>query len=53
MVDHEDWFRTLQFINSSVRQLAEGLLAYMGEKNTARFRSAILAIDPAARSSWP
>jgi len=48
LVDHEDWFHTRQFINSSVRQLADCLLAYMGENDAARFRSAVQAIDPAA-----
>jgi hypothetical protein len=48
LLDHEDWFRTRQFINSSVRQLAECLLAYMGEQDPDRFRAAIKAIDSAA-----
>jgi len=55
MLDHEDRFRTRQFINSSVRQLAECLLAYMGEREPERFRAAAHAIDPAAideRSFW-
>jgi len=47
-LDHEDWFGTRQFVNSSVRQLAECLLAYMCENDPARFRSAVQAIDPAA-----
>jgi hypothetical protein len=48
LVDHEDWFRPHQFINSSVRQLAECLLAYMGEKDATRFRAAVQGIDAAA-----
>ena len=55
MLDHEDWFRTRQAVNSSVRQLAECLLAYMGEREPERFREAARAIDPAAmadRSFW-
>jgi len=55
LFDHEDWFRTRQFVNSSVGQLAECLLAYMGEHDEARFRSAVLAIDSRAineRSFW-
>ena len=51
----EDRFRTRQFVNSSVRQLAECLLAYMGEREPERFRSAVQVIDPAAlaeRSFW-
>src|SRR5262245_48292955 len=47
LLDHEDWFHTRQFVNSSVRQLGECLLAYMGEDD-ARFRAAVEAIDPAA-----
>jgi hypothetical protein len=47
-LDHEDQFYTRQFINSSVRQLAECLLAYMGENDATRFRAAVQAIDPAA-----
>jgi hypothetical protein len=45
LLDHEDWFRTRQFMNSSVRQLAECLLAYMGETDQERFRAAVWAID--------
>src|SRR5690242_7131888 len=30
LLDHEDRFRTMKFVNSSVGQLAECLLAYMG-----------------------
>src|SRR5262245_51734851 len=41
LLDHEDRFRTQQFINSSVRQFAECLLAYMGEKVPDRFRAAV------------
>ncbi len=55
LLDHEDRFRTQQFVNSSVRQLAECLLAYMGEKNPDRFRAAVRDVDPAAlaeRSFW-
>jgi hypothetical protein len=55
LLDHEDRFCTRQFVNSSVRQLAECLLAYMGERDPERFRSAVRAIDPAAlaeRSFW-
>jgi hypothetical protein len=48
MLEHEDWFRTLQFVNSSIRQLAECLLAYMGEHDADRFRVAIRQIDPPA-----
>ena len=55
LLDHEDGFRTRQFVNSSVSQLAECLLAFMGERDPERFRSAVRAIDPAAlaeRSFW-
>ena len=55
LLDHEDRFRTRQFVNSSAGQLAECLLAYMGERDPERFREAVRAIDPAAmaeRSFW-
>jgi hypothetical protein len=47
-LDHENGFRTPHFVNSSVRQLAECLLAYMGEQDPERFRAAVRSIDPAA-----
>ena len=55
VLDHEDRFHTCQFVNTSVRQLAECLLAYMGERNADRFRVAVRTIDPAAlaeKSFW-
>lgn len=55
MLDHEDRFRTREFVNSSVGQLAECLLAYMGERDPEQLRAAVRAIDPAAlveRSFW-
>ena len=55
LLDHEDRFRTRQFVNSGVSQLAECLLAYVGEQQPERFRSAVRAIDPPAlaeRSFW-
>lgn len=55
LLDHEDRFRTRQFVNSSVRQLAECLLAYMGEHDSNNFRAAVREIDPMAladRSFW-
>ncbi len=55
LLDHEDWFRTCQFVNSSVRQLAECLLAYLGEQDSERFLAAVRSIDPAAlaeRAFW-
>ncbi len=55
LLDHEDRFRTRQFVNSSVRQLAECLLTYMGETNSERFRLTVQDIDPAAlveKSFW-
>ncbi|MEX0677906.1 MAG: SUKH-4 family immunity protein [Pirellulales bacterium] len=48
LLDHEDWFRTRQFVNTSVQKLAECLLAYIGQQESERFRSAAQAIDPAA-----
>jgi len=51
LLDHEDGFRTRQFMNSSVGQLAECLLAYMGERSPEAFKSAVLAIDRDAMAS--
>lgn len=48
LLDHENQFHTRQFVNSGVAQLAECLLAYMGETDPERFRAAVLAIDPTA-----
>ncbi|TAK92400.1 MAG: hypothetical protein EPO06_00890 [Burkholderiaceae bacterium] len=45
LLDHEDHFKTRQFVNTSVTQLAESLLAYMGEDSSARFKSALARID--------
>lgn len=50
LLDHEDRFRSQQFVNSSVSQLAECLLTYMGEDNSAHFESLVLNIDPNALS---
>jgi hypothetical protein len=55
LLDCEDRFRTRQFVNNSVCQLAECLLAYMGEQDPERFRAVLRAIDPAAlaeKSFW-
>jgi SUKH-4 immunity protein len=55
LLDHSDRFRTRQFVNTGVHQLAECLLAYMGEQDRERFRTAVLDIDPTAiaeRSFW-
>jgi hypothetical protein len=48
LLNHEDKFRTRQFVNSSVAQLAECLLAFMGERDPKRFRSAVTGIDSTA-----
>ena len=48
LLDHEDQFRTTQFVNSGISQLAECLLAYMGEKDPATFLAAIKELDPPA-----
>jgi hypothetical protein len=48
LLDHEDWFRTGQFVNSSVAQLAECLLLYMGEGDADSFSKAVGAIDARA-----
>jgi hypothetical protein len=48
LLDHEDWFTTRQFVNSGIRELAECLLAYLGERDAGRFRRAVAEIDPRA-----
>jgi hypothetical protein len=55
LLDHEDHFKTRQFVNTSVPLLAECLLAYLGETSQARFQAAVSAIDPKAighKSFW-
>jgi SUKH-4 immunity protein len=55
MLDHEDYFRTRQFVNSSVHLLAECLLACMGERRPSRLLGAIEKLEsPAAakNSFW-
>jgi SUKH-4 immunity protein len=52
---HWDRFQSRAFVNSSVGQLAECLLAQLGEVDPDRFRAAVQAIDPAAlaeKSLW-
>jgi hypothetical protein len=49
MLDHEDYFRTRQFVNSSVQLLAECLLVCMGERDASRLLAAVEQLDhPAA-----
>jgi hypothetical protein len=48
LLDHEDNFRSRQFVNSGVGQLAECLLAYMGERKRERLRAEVEGIDRAA-----
>jgi hypothetical protein len=48
LLDHEAQFHTRQFVNSGIPQLAECLLAYMGEREPKRFLTAIRDIDPPA-----
>jgi hypothetical protein len=55
VLDHEDRFRTRVFVNTGVGQLAECLLAYMGETDPDRFRTAVRSLDAPAmaeRSFW-
>jgi hypothetical protein len=55
LLDHEDWFRTQMFVNSSIKQLSECLLAYLGEDDRDRFLSFVAEVDPRAiqeRSFW-
>ena len=48
LLDHEDWRRFPQFVNSGVAQLAECLLSYMGEQQPEPFRSFVSSVDPRA-----
>lgn len=48
LLDHENHFRTTQFVNSSVLQLGECLLARFGEADADRFRTAVWAADQPA-----
>jgi hypothetical protein len=55
LLDHEDRFRTGQFVNSGIDQLTECLLVFMAEQDPDRLRKPIAQIDPAAlaeRSFW-
>lgn len=45
LVDHDDGFRTVEFVNSSVQQLQQSLLAYFGETDPDKFNSAMREID--------
>lgn len=54
-LDHQGHFKTRQFVNTSVGQLAECLLAQLAENQPERLRKAVQAIDPAAldeQSFW-
>jgi hypothetical protein len=48
LLDHEDRFRTVTFVNSSLRALAECLLAYLGEDDPERFNTRVSGVDPEA-----
>jgi hypothetical protein len=48
LLDHEDWFETKQYMNSSIPQLAESLLAYAGQDDSAKFVAALIALDARA-----
>jgi hypothetical protein len=48
LLDHEDRFNTIQFVNTSVSKLGECLLAYMGEIDPERFRAFVRKIDTPA-----
>jgi hypothetical protein len=48
MLDHENRFRTIQFVNSNVSLLAECLLACMGEEHSSALIAAIKQLDPPA-----
>lgn len=48
LLDHEDQFTSRQFVNTGLPELAESLLAYMGEKDLEQFRSELRRVDSAA-----
>lgn len=48
LLDHEDGFRTAQFVNSSIPQLCECLLAYFCEDDADRFRAVVSLVDTQA-----
>ena len=48
LIDHEDGFNSISFVNSGVQQLQESLLAYFGERDAVRFLSEMQKIDPKA-----
>jgi hypothetical protein len=48
LLDHDVLFQTRQFVNSSIGQLAESLLAYLGEDAPERVLATIAAEDPRA-----
>ncbi len=50
LFDHEDRFKTQQFVNSSVEQLAECLLEYQGEESSSSFKASVSRIDEEALS---
>jgi len=55
MLDHEDHFKTRQFVNSNLLALGESLLACMGEQNPSRLLGAIEKLDSPAvsmRTFW-
>ena len=48
LIDHDDGFNSVSFVNSGVQQLQESLLAYFGERDAERFLSEMQKIDPKA-----
>jgi SUKH-4 immunity protein len=48
LLDHERGFNGLEFVNHSVSQLAECVLAYLGELDPQRFRQSVQGIDSGA-----
>lgn len=50
LYDHERGFREKQLMNTTLTQLAECMLAYMGENDRVRLENAIKQIDAAALS---
>lgn len=48
LLDHDVQFQERQFVNSSIEQLAESLLAYLGQDRSDMMIAAVAAQDPYA-----
>lgn len=48
LLDHEDGFRSVQFVNSTIAHLAETLLLYLGKRDADEFSNALQGVDAPA-----